>query len=85
MSHIAEVYAKDLGVKIGKPKIIEHFYPVRSEKYIVFQGGTEMQCKQYKYWDIVFSLIKPHLSKNNIKIEEISNNNILNNQGVDEI
>ena len=85
MSHIAEVYAKDLGVKIGKPKIIEHFYPVRSEKYIVFQGGTEMQCKQYKYWDIVFSLIKPHLSKNNIKIVEISNNNILNTQGVDEI
>jgi|TARA_B100000085_G_scaffold285174_1_gene320290 hypothetical protein len=85
MSHVAEVYAKDLGVQIGKPKITNHFYPVQSEKYIVFQGGTEMQCKQYYYWDIVFSLIKPHLSKNNIKIVEISNNHILNTKGVDEI
>ena len=28
MSHIAEEYAKSLGVKIGQPEIIGHFYPI---------------------------------------------------------
>ena len=30
MTHIAEVYAKDLGVKVGKPHIQDHFYPIVS-------------------------------------------------------
>ena len=36
MSSISETYAKDLGVKIGKTKITEHFLPIPEEKYIKF-------------------------------------------------
>ena len=34
MSHIAEVYAKDLGVEIGRPYITDHFFPGLPDKYI---------------------------------------------------
>ena len=34
MSHIVKEYAKELGVKIGKPIITEHFFPVLNDKYI---------------------------------------------------
>jgi len=61
MSHIAEVYAKDLGVKIGKPIIADHFYPGLPEKYITFQASNKMPAKNYNYWDLVISLITPHL------------------------
>lgn len=84
MSHIAEVYAKDLGVKIGKPKITEHFYPIKSEKYIAFQGFSEAPCKNYNYWDVVFKLIKPHLLENDISIVELATTGVTNTFGVDE-
>jgi hypothetical protein len=71
MSHIAEVYAKDLGVKIGKPQITEHFFPICEEKYITFQNPAKMQAQQYDYWDIVLYLIKEELTKKGIKIIQI--------------
>jgi len=74
MSHVAEVYAKDLGVKIGKPQLIEHFYPVLVDDYIVFNNQDNLQVNQYDYWGIVIDLIKPHLVKNNIDIITISDN-----------
>lgn len=61
MSHIAEVYAKDLGVKIGKPIIADHFYPGLPEKYITFQASNKMPAKNYNHWDLVIGLIAPHL------------------------
>ena len=61
MSHIAEVYAKDLGVKIGKPVITDHFYPGLPDNYITIQSSNKMPAANYLYWEIVVSLIKPHL------------------------
>jgi len=61
MSHIAEVYAKDLGVKIGKPIITDHFYPGLPEKYITFQASNKMPAANYLYWDLVVNLIKPYI------------------------
>jgi len=69
MSHIAEVYAKDLGVKIGKPIITNHFYPGLPEKYITFQASNKMPAANYLYWDLVISLIKPYLG--DIKIVQV--------------
>jgi len=34
MSHLVEVYAKDLGVKIGEPHFKPHFFPLLEENYI---------------------------------------------------
>jgi ADP-heptose:LPS heptosyltransferase len=61
MSHIAEVYAKDLGVKIGSPVITEHFYPGLPDNYITIQASNKMPAANYLYWEIVVSLIKPYL------------------------
>ena len=69
MSHIAEVYAKDLGVKIGRPHITDHFFPGLPDKYITVQSSSKMPAAKYKYWDIVLGLIKPHL--NDIKIIQV--------------
>ncbi len=69
MSHIAEVYAKDLGVKIGKPTITEHFFPGLPEKYITIQSSNKMPSANYLYWDIVISLIKPLIG--DIKILQV--------------
>lgn len=69
MSHIAEVYAKDLGVKIGEPKISDHFYPGLPEKYITFQASNKMPAANYLHWDLVIGLIKPHLG--DIKIIQV--------------
>jgi len=73
MSHIAEVYAKDLGVKIGKPRITDHFYPNTKEKYICFDFEAKNTAEQYKYWDIVKSLISPILESQGISLTQIPN------------
>ena len=74
MSSITEVYAKDLGVKIGKAKITEHFHPMPEEKYIVFFKDDPHQVNQYDYWDIVLSLLNPFFEKHKIKGLEIYEN-----------
>jgi len=71
MSSITEVYAKDLGAKIGKAKITEHFHPIPEEKYITFFKEDPNQVNQYEYWEIVFSLLNPFFQKYKIKALEI--------------
>lgn len=72
MSHVAEVYAKDLGVKIGQAQLLDHFYPICQTNYIVANMDSELQVNQYDYWDIVINLISPHLGKEKIAIVRIS-------------
>lgn len=78
MSHIAEVYAKDLGVKIGDPQLTTHFYPSLLDKYIYFNPEVDYPSQKYAYWDVVFSILKEKLEENNIiiftapKINELS-------------
>ena len=66
MSHIAEEYAKCLGVKIGRPEISEHFYPTPSGKYITLHSPKGIQSREYSFWDNVISLIKPRIKGYNI-------------------
>jgi|TARA_R110002050_G_scaffold28042_1_gene72461 hypothetical protein len=74
MSSISEVYAKDLGVKIGKAKITEHFHPIPAEKYITFFKDDPSQVNQYEYWEVVLSLLNPIFQKYEIKGLEIYDN-----------
>ena len=72
MSHLAEEYAKSLGVKIGDPIINDHFYPIPCDKYITFHTNSEkVQAKHYDYWPIVFRLLSKKLKENNIKIVQV--------------
>jgi hypothetical protein len=72
MSHLIEEYAKNLGCKISKPYLVDHFYPIPFDKYITFHTNDEkVQSKHYDYWSIVFSLIKNYLSDEGIKVVQI--------------
>ena len=64
MSHLAEVYAKDLGVKIGKPFFKPHFFPILEDQYITVHTDNGVQAKHYDYWDEALLLVKqaaPHI------------------------
>ncbi len=71
MSHIAEVYAKELGVKIGRPQITEHYYPGLPDRYITLHSSNKMPASVYKYWDIVIWLLSGHLIDNDIQIVQV--------------
>jgi hypothetical protein len=72
MSHLIELYAKDLGVQIEhRPQINEHYYPVSSGKYITIHNSNKLPSKNYSYWNEVVSILKPELKKRNIDIIQV--------------
>lgn len=71
MSHLIEEYAKNLGVKISKPIVSKHFWPVVDEKYITICASANIPSKTYKYYELVLSFIKPALKQQGIKIFQI--------------
>jgi len=72
MSHLVEEYAKSLGVKIGKPVLEEHFYPVVKDNYITFHtNSSKVPAKHYDHWNVVFGLIENELKENNISIVQV--------------
>jgi hypothetical protein len=85
MSHLIEEYAKNLGVKIGKPVLTEHFFPVIPEKYITVSVEPQVQSKQYKYFDIAFDTVRSFLSKQSIKIIQIGSSKSQKLSSVDEM
>ena len=71
MSSLAEVYAKDLGVKITKPTITDHYFPIYCNKYVCCDITTDTSSQQYEYWDVVNGLLKPIFADHNIGTIEI--------------
>lgn len=71
MSHIIEEYSKSLGVKISKPIISRHFYPVMFDNYITIQLEPNISAKKYQYYEIVIDLIYSQLKKFGISIVQI--------------
>jgi len=71
MGHLIEEYAKNLGVKIGKPIFEPHFIPIVDEKYITIHVDNKINSKYYEFFPEVIDLIKPHLSANGYKIYQI--------------
>jgi hypothetical protein len=69
MSHLAEVYAKDLGVKIGNPIFKPHFFPIVDDNYITIHTDNNVQSKHYDYWDEVITIVKKNTE--NIKFIQI--------------
>ena len=59
MSSLAEVYAKDLGVKVTKPTITDHYFPIYCNRYVCCDMNTDVQSQQYEHWEIVNKLLKP--------------------------
>lgn len=71
MSHLVEEYAKNLGVKIAKPTVAKHFYPLLTDKYITIYSEHLIESKKYYYFNIVIDLIKNSLNQFGIKIIQI--------------
>ena len=61
MSHICEEYAKSLGVRVGRPQISDHFFPIPFDKYITIQTTNKFESRNYSFWDVALSLIKERL------------------------
>ena len=71
MGHLIEEYAKSLGVKIGKPVLLDHFYPMLCDKYITIHCDNKIDSKYYEYFPQVVSLLTPYLNKYGYKIYQI--------------
>lgn len=69
--HILEQYALSCGLKIGKPFMYDHFFPLAEKRYITIQREAKSPSKQYKYWQQVVDLLHPILSKKDISIVQI--------------
>jgi len=69
MSHLAEEYAKSCGVKIGKPVLKTHYFPILEDRYITIHNDKKVQSKEYNLWTDVLSLLKPELG--DIKVIQI--------------
>ncbi len=74
MSHLIEEYAKNLGVKISKPIVSKHFWPLTHTDYITICAESGVPSRQYKYYELVIYLLKPHLEKLGIKIFQVGTN-----------
>lgn len=71
MGHLIEEYAKSLGVKIGKPVLVDHYYPLIYDRYITIHNDNKFDSRNYEYFPQVINLIKPILHENNIKIIQV--------------
>ena len=49
MSHLAEEYAKSCGVKIGKPVLKPHYFPIVYDKYITIHNDKNATKKAKLY------------------------------------
>mgnify|MGYP000147022819 CR=1 FL=1 len=71
MSHILEQYAKCCGVKIGKPTLNKHFYPINCDKFISIDIDSDNFSENYPHWDITLHIIKQELLDQGVKILQL--------------
>lgn len=71
MSHLIEEYAKNLGVKIGKPIFPTHYMPIVDDKYITVHVDNKIDSKFYEFFPEVIELLKNLLQPLGYKIYQI--------------
>lgn len=71
MSHLIEEYAKNLGVKIGKPVFPTHYVPIIDDKYITVHVDNKIDSKFYEFFPEVIELLKNLLNPLGYKIYQI--------------
>lgn len=84
MSHIIEEYSKNLGVKISKPVVAKHYWPIMHEKYITVSLDSKTPSKNYKYYDIVIDMVKNVLASRGFKIVQIGSSESQRIQNADD-
>ena len=73
--HILEQYALNCGVKIGKPYIVDKFFPLPADKYITLNPYGKFDSRNYNYWQQVIDILFPTLEKHGISIVQIGGKN----------
>ena len=82
MSHLAEEYAKCCGVKIGKPVLKPHYFPILYDRYITIHNDKKVQAKEYDMWPDVIEILRPYID--DIKIIQIGSLGEETIEGVDD-
>ena len=57
--HLLERYSLSTGLKIENPEINAQFYPVVSDKYVVFHTSAKDNLRDYDYWNEVKLMLQP--------------------------
>lgn len=68
--HLVERYALGTSSKIGRPYILDSFFPLPAKEYITFHPISK-DSKNYDHWEEVLFLIHPYLEKRGIKIVQV--------------
>ena len=72
MAHFLQAYALLTGLKIERPQITAKYFPTAIGKnYITLHTDSELQPKQYSFWQDVVDYLHEPLEKHNIKIMQI--------------
>jgi hypothetical protein len=79
--HLAELYARDLGVAVGKPILHPHFFPLPCARYITVHNDNKVKSKEYNYFTEVITLLKPFLG--DIKVIQVGSGSEGKIKGVD--
>lgn len=82
--HIVEQYALSCGAKIGKPFMVSHPYPTKTNKYITIHNGKKFETRNYDYWEDVVSMLRPILKPAGYSIVQIGGEEDPQISGVDE-
>ena len=72
---LLELYSLATGLKIGKQFLLEQFFPLPFDKYIVLHASSGMTGKNYLFFAEVVGLIKPFLDAQGIQIVQIGEQN----------
>ena len=68
MAHLVDTYARTAGLRIDKPLLFEHFFPLPVEEdYIVFVASAGHAVRFYSFYREVLWLLKDALQGANIK------------------
>ena len=74
MSHLLETYATSTQSKISKPYILEKYFPLPFDKYIVFSPFSK-QSKNFSYYQDVLDILLPILRDAGIVIVQLGGQN----------
>lgn len=72
MSHAIQAYANHCGVEPSDPHLVDLFYPICFDKYLVFHTSSQASdISHYDHWGIVLQTLKPFFDSEGIKIVQI--------------
>jgi hypothetical protein len=73
--HVLDFYALNTGLRIGKPYIMEKFYPLSTDKFISIYPYGNSESNKYSHWREVCRILFPILSKENISMIQMGPQN----------